>query len=155
MKKFNKRLVSSLVALGFLSMSATSAMAAETIRMNHSPYPSFKAIQALLQVLIEERLGYKTEAKPADNAAAYAGMDSGDFDIHVDIWLPNQNAFVKKYVEEKGTVAISEKHYIGSSGFCAPKAWADKHNVKTIFDLARPEVAKTIDHDGNLSLIHI
>ncbi|HAK52818.1 MAG TPA: glycine/betaine ABC transporter substrate-binding protein [Gammaproteobacteria bacterium] len=149
MKTLNKRLVSGLVALGFLAVSGTSAIAAETIRMNHSPYPSFQAIEALLVVLIEERLGYKTEVKPADNAAAYAGLDSGDFDIHVDIWLPNQSAFVQKYVHEKGTVAISEKHYIGSSGFCAPKAWADQHNVKTIYDLARPEVAKTIDHDGN------
>ena len=44
MKTLNKRLVSGLVALGFLAVSGTSAIAAETIRMNHSPYPSFQAI---------------------------------------------------------------------------------------------------------------
>ena len=95
--------------------------------------------------------GYQVETKPADNAVTYAGMHAGkgDIDIHCDAWIPNQKDFHKKYVLEEKTVAYSDKHYIGSSGFCVPGYFAEEHNVKTIYDLARPEVAKLLDTDGN------
>lgn len=38
---------------------------------------------------------------------AFAGLNSGEVDIHPEIWLPNLDNLVKKYVDGAGTVAIS------------------------------------------------
>ena len=145
-----KGFIQGTVCAGFLALAAPG-IAAEKITLNDNPYPSFQAIMNLLIVLFEEKLGYVVETKPADNAVTYAGMHAGegDIDIHVDAWLPNQKDFHQKYVVEEGTVVYSDKHYIGSSGFCVPDYFAEEHNVKSIFDLARPEVSKQLDSDGD------
>lgn len=130
---------------------AASAGAAEKITLNDNPYPSFQGIKHLLLVLLEERLGFETATKPADNPVTYAAMHEGkgDIDVHVDVWLPNQKDLQKKYVIDAKTVVYSDNHYEGSSGFCVPDYFAKANNVKSIYDLARPEVAKQLDSDGN------
>ena len=145
-----KSTIQGIVCAGFLALAAPGN-AAEKITLNDNPYPSFQALMHLLIVLFEEKLGYVVETKPADNAVTYAGMHAGegDIDIHVDAWLPNQKDFHQKYVVEEGTVVYSEKHYAGSSGFCVPDYFAEEHNVKSIFDLARPEVSQQLDSDGD------
>ena len=145
-----KKSLQSAAVVAALTLASAPGMSAEKITLNDNPYPSFQAIMNLLIVLFEERLGYEVDTKPADNAVTYAGMHSGKgIDIHVDAWLPNQKDFHQKYVVEEGTVVYSEKHYIGSSGFCVPRYFSEEHNVKSIFDLARPEVAELLDADGN------
>ncbi|NIQ95275.1 MAG: glycine/betaine ABC transporter substrate-binding protein, partial [Desulfuromonadales bacterium] len=44
----------------------------------------------------------------------------------------------KEYVDKKGTVVYSEKYHKGTTGFCINRKFAEKHNVKSVFDLARP-----------------
>lgn len=73
----------------------------------------------------------------------------GDIDVYPDVWLPNQQSFTKKYVDGKGTVALSKKFYDGKQSFCVSKKFSEANNVTSIFDLARPEVAKLMDSDGN------
>lgn len=84
-------------------------------------------------------------------ANIFQAMDQGkgDIDVHPDVWLPNQESFTKKYVDEEGTVILSEKPYEGKQGFCVFKEFSEKHDVKSIFDLTRPEVAAEMDSDGN------
>ena len=73
----------------------------------------------------------------------------GEIDVHPDVWLPNQSNFTSEYVDQNKTVALSNGSYEGFSAFCAPKKFAEKHNIKTVFDLATPEVAKLMDRDGD------
>lgn len=136
------------VAAVFLSGASASA---EKITINDNPYPSFQAIKYLLAILFEERLGYEVETKPGENAAVWAGMNAGegDYDIHADTWLPNQRAFYDKYVDGAGTVDYSRKPYNGLSGFCVPRYFYEEQNVKSVYDLARPEIASQLDHDGD------
>lgn len=142
-----KHLLASVAGL----FMATSTMAAETITINDNPYPSFQAIKHLLMILFDERLGYDVETKPGENSAVWAGMHAGegDFDIHADTWLPNQRSFYDKYVDEAGTVNYSRKPYHGSGGFCVPRYFYEEQNVKSVFDLSRPEIAAQLDKDGN------
>lgn len=142
-----KHLLASVAGL----FMATSTMAAETITINDNPYPSFQAIKYLLMILFDERLGYDVETKPGENSAVWAGMHAGegDFDIHADTWLPNQRSFYDKYVDGAGTVNYSRKPYHGSGGFCVPRYFYEEQNVKSVFDLSRPEIAAQLDKDGN------
>ena len=52
-------------------------------------------------------------------------------------------------VGQKDTVALSQNNYEGFSGFCVSREFSEKHNVKTVYDLATPEIAKLTDRDGD------
>ena len=97
------------------------------------------------------RIGGSAELVPGNNAAIFQAMDQGkgDIDVHPDVWLPNQQTFTDKYVDGAGTVALSSNFYEGKQSFCVSKAFSEANNVTSIFDLARPEIAKLMDSDGN------
>ncbi len=127
------------------------ASAAETVTVAEFKYPSAQATLNVVKQILEQKLGLQVEKLPGNNAVFYAGMDrgKGEVDFHVEVWLPNQIELVKEYRDEKGTIKVSEKPYAATSGFCVPRYFAEKHNIKKIEDLGRPEVAAELDSDGD------
>jgi glycine betaine/proline transport system substrate-binding protein len=91
------------------------------------------------------------EYVPGNNATIFQAMDQGkgDIDVHPDVWLPNQEAFTKQYVDGAGTVTLSSNPYQGNQGFCVSKDFAAEMNITDIADLGRPDVAAAMDSDGN------
>ena len=73
----------------------------------------------------------------------------GDIDVHPDVWLPNQQSFTQKYVDEAKTVTLSSNPYEGNQGFCVSKDFGQANNITDIADLGRPDVAALMDSDGN------
>ena len=144
MKKYLLNVVLS-VALAY------PASAAEAINIGEPSWVGAKAIANLIKAVVEERIGGKAVLVPGNNAAIFQAMDAskGDIDVHPDVWLPNQESFTKKYVDGTKTVELSDNSYVGKQGFCVSKVFSEKHNVKSIFDLARPEVAQLMDSDGD------
>ena len=141
-----------------LAMSATLAMstafgayAQELVRIAEPNWASGRAMAGLIKVIIEDKLGGEVELVPGTNAVIFKAMDrgKGEIDVHPDVWLPNQSNFTNEYVDTNNTVALSEGSYQGFSAFCAPKEFAAKHNIKTVFDLATPEAAMLMDRDGD------
>ena len=140
------------VALTMAVLLASSAgMAAEKVMIAEFKYPAAAFRVNVIKVLLEERLGIESDTATGDHAMFYAGMHrgKGDIDIHPEIWQPNQKNFKAEYVDGKGTVVYSDKYHDATSGFCVPKYFSEEHNVKSIFDLGRPDVAKLLDSDGN------
>ena len=144
------KLFSALCAMG-LAVSTMQANAAESVNIGAPNWTGAQAIAHLIKVVVEDKIGGTAELVPGSNATIFQGMDQGkgDIDVHPDVWLPNQQNFTKEYVDEKGTVALSANPYIGKQNFCVSKAFSEANNVTSIFDLARPEVAKLMDSDGN------
>ena len=135
-----------------LSMSvSTAAMAAEKVNIGAPAWTGAQAIAHLIQEIVVSKIGGEANLVPGDNAAIFAAMDAskGDIDVHPDVWLPNQKSFTDKYVDGAGTVALSENPYEGKQSFCVTKKFAEENKVTSIFDLARPEIAKLMDSDGN------
>lgn len=135
-----------------LAMTTTvNSFAQEVIRVAEPNWASGRAVAGLVKVIIEDKLGGKAELVPGTNAVIFKAMDrgKGEIDVHPDVWLPNQSNFTDEYVDANKTVALSEGSYEGFSAFCAPKEFAAKNNIKTVFDLATPEVAKLMDRDGD------
>ena len=140
------------VALTMVAVFASSAgMAAEKVMIAEFKYPAAQARVHVIKLVLEERLGLEVDTATGDHAMFYAGMDrgKGDIDIHPEVWLPNQKNFRAEYVDEKGTVVYSDKSLEATSAICVPKYFSEEHNVTSIFDLGRPEVAKLLDSDGN------
>ena len=135
-----------------LSMTvSTAALAAEKVNIGAPAWTGAQAIAHLIQEIVVSKIGGEANLVPGDNAAIFAAMDAGkgDIDVHPDVWLPNQKSFTDKYVDGTGNVALSENPYEGKQSFCVTKQFAEANKVTSIFDLARPEIAKLMDSDGN------
>ncbi|MGB7304058.1 MAG: glycine betaine ABC transporter substrate-binding protein [Burkholderiaceae bacterium] len=146
-----KRFTSPAILAGLITLSSVSANAAETVNIGAPAWTGAQAIAHLIQEIVVTRIGGKANLVPGNNASIFQAMDQGkgDIDVHPDVWLPNQQSFTKKYVDGAGTVELSKKPYEGKQSFCVAKDFSVKHKVTSIFDLARPEIAKLMDSDGN------
>lgn len=144
-----KMIIGAVYALALTTSSA--ALAAEKVNIGAPAWTGAQAIAHLIQEIVVSRIGGEADLVPGNNAAIFAAMDSGkgDIDVHPDVWLPNQQSFTDKYVKGTGNVALSENSYEGKQSFCVSKSFSEKAGVTSIFDLARPEIAKMMDSDGN------
>lgn len=138
-------------ALAGALMFGSSAATAESVNIGAPAWTGAQAIAHLIQEIVVTKIGGTAELVPGNNAAIFQAMDAGkgDIDIHPDVWLPNQQTFTDKYVKGAGTVTLSENSYEGKQSFCVSKDFSEEHNVTSIFDLARPEIAELMDADGN------
>lgn len=139
-----------LVLAGALAMSGGIA-SAESVNIGAPAWTGAQAIAHLIQEVVVTKIGGTAELVPGNNASIFQAMDQGkgDIDVHPDVWLPNQESFTKKYVDDAGTVTLSSNSYEGKQNFCVSKTFAETNGVTSIFDLARPEIAKLMDSDGN------
>ncbi len=133
------------------SLAFTGAAQAESVKIGAPNWTGAQAIAHLIKEVVESRIGGTAELVPGNNANIFQAMDQGkgDIDVHPDVWLPNQESFTKKYVDGAGTVTLSENPYEGKQGFCVSKAFSEAHDVTSIYDLTRPDVAALMDSDGN------
>ncbi len=145
-----RKTIHQLIAAGALVLGSTAA-SAESVNIGAPSWTGAQAIAHLIQEVVVTKIGGTAELVPGDNGSIFQAMDQGkgDIDVHPDVWLPNQESFTKKYVDEAGTVSLSANSYEGKQSFCVSKDFSEKNGVTSIFDLARPEIAKLMDSDGN------
>ncbi len=145
-----KNLFAGLCAASLL-IASNSVVAGESVKIGMPAWTGAQAIANLIKVIVVEKIGGQAELVPGTNATIFQAMDQGkgDIDVHPDVWLPNQETFTKEYVDAKGTVILSSNPYQGKQNFCVTKAFSEANNVTSIFDLARPEIARLMDSDGN------
>ena len=134
-----------------ISAFAMPAFAAEEVKIGLPSWTGAQAIGHLLGEIVTSRIGGSVEYVPGNNATIFQAMDQGkgDIDVHPDVWLPNQESFTKKYVDEAGTVTLSSNPYEGNQGFCVSQDFAKANSITDIADLGRPDVAALMDSDGN------
>lgn len=140
-----------LTATLAMAIGATGALAQDKVMVGEPSWPGAKIMSRVIGQVIETRLGGEVGYAPGANAVIFAAMDGGrgDIDVHPDVWLPNQSSFTDEYVDQKGTVALSTGSYEGRAGFCTPTYMAEKHNMKSIFDLATPMAQDLYDTNGD------
>jgi len=134
-----------------VSIFALPAFAAEEVKIGVPSWTGAQAIAYVLGEVVESRIGGTVDYVPGNNATIFQAMDQGkgDIDVHPDVWLPNQESFTKKYVDEAGTVTLSSNPYQGNQAFCVSEDFGTANNVTDIADLGRPDVASLMDSDGN------
>ncbi|MEM6387577.1 MAG: glycine betaine ABC transporter substrate-binding protein [Pseudomonadota bacterium] len=139
-----------IISAAVLSAMAMPA-AAEKVAIGVPSWTGAQAIAHVLGEIVTSRIGGEVEYVPGNNATIFQAMDqgNGDIDVHPDVWLPNQESFTNKYVEDAGTVTLSSNPYEGNQGFCVTKDFGETNNITDIADLGRPDVAALMDSDGN------
>lgn len=150
-KETMKTKLATLALATAFNVLALPAFASEEVKIGLPSWTGAQAIAHVLGEVVTSRIGGQVEYVPGNNAAIFQAMDQGkgDIDVHPDVWLPNQESFTKKYVDEAGTVTLSSNPYEGNQGFCVSKDFGEANNITDIADLGRPDVAELMDSDGN------
>lgn len=107
MKTFNRLVSSSLLAgiLGVLMIVLTSCQHSgeteeeKTIRMVYANWSEGVAMTHLTSEILEEHLGYEVITKMTDVANVFEQLNSAEYDVFVDAWLPGTHG---GYMEEYG-----------------------------------------------------
>ncbi|WEO76124.1 glycine betaine ABC transporter substrate-binding protein [Cryobacterium sp. SO2] len=103
--------VMALGAVGLLAFTGCAAAEAETVGDGNSDNKDLTiavfngwdegiAASELWKAILDEK-GYNVELEYADVAPVYAGLSTGDYDLNLDVWLPNTHAsYLKEYGDE-------------------------------------------------------
>ena len=142
---FGKRVLMGTMMITALSVPAKAA----DITIGVPNWAAAEAISYMLDTLIEQETGLEVDHVASTNPVIFEAIHNGDMDVHPDVWLPNQKNLTERFVDQEGTVALSDNSYDGFAGFCVTKQTADTLGVKSIYDLADPEIARNFDTDGD------
>ncbi|WP_120339914.1 glycine betaine ABC transporter substrate-binding protein [Cryobacterium soli] len=96
-------------AIGMLALTGCAAAEAESVSEDNSDNKDLTiavfngwdegiAASELWKAILDEK-GYNVELEYADVAVVYSGLASGDYDLNLDVWLPNTHA---EYLDEYG-----------------------------------------------------
>jgi glycine betaine/proline transport system substrate-binding protein len=137
----------SLAALMMLAAYAPAQAADLLIAMPN--WPSGQAAANIIKYGIKQKLDLDADVREMGSMTAFAGMDTGEVAAYPEVWLPNLDALVKKYVDGRKTVHLSPKGVLAKQGICVTRETADKYGIKDISDLADPKKASVFDTDGD------
>jgi glycine betaine/proline transport system substrate-binding protein len=133
------------VATAAMGMSARAA----DLLIAMPNWPSGQATANILKVAIKQEFGLDAEVQEIGALGAFAGLDSGKVAIHPEVWRPNYDDIIKKYVDDKKSVVLTRHSVDAWQGLCATPAAANTVGIKNVADLADPEKTKALDTDGD------
>ena len=141
-----------LAAISLAAM-AIAAEAKTTVTIGELDWPGARAIEQVLKQVMETHLDADVATIAAAQEALYEALDKGDnsVDIVADMWTDHLPQQMKNYVLPGGreTIILNATPYLGTEGIFVPAYVTEEHGVTKLEDLAKPEVAKLFDSDGN------
>ena len=144
-----------LPALAAVSLLALASVAdAKTkVTIGQLDWPGSRAIEEVLAQVMTQYLDADVQTIAAAQEALYEALNKGDgsVDIVADMWTDHLAAQMKNYVLPGGrqSIILNKDGYLGTEGIFVPAYVAEENGVKALADLAKPEVAKLFDSDGN------
>jgi glycine betaine/proline transport system substrate-binding protein len=139
-------------AFGVLLLAPVSSALAADVTMPDPNYATATAVMNVIKNAAEQELGLEVSTLTTTAVPViWEAMDrnKGEVDIWPDVWLPNQQGLVDKYVKEAGTVKLAQIGYEARQGYCVTQITVDKHGIKDVSDLANPDNAKLFDTNGD------
>jgi glycine betaine/proline transport system substrate-binding protein len=132
---------------------AVPAFAKDKVVIGEQSWTGAVAIQNVMKAVIEKYLDGEVSFLLVAEEAMYPALDKGDGSIDVvpDLWSQHTTAMLNEYVlpGSKESIKLNKTPYKGTEGIFIPGYVQDQHNIRKIDDLAKPEVAKIFDTDGD------
>jgi glycine betaine/proline transport system substrate-binding protein len=148
-----RRYVISMLAAAAALGLAASAEAKTQVVIGQLDWSGSRAIEEVLAQIMRDKLGAEVTTISAAQEALYEALDKGDgsVDVVADMWTDHLPVQMQKYVVKgsRETIILNDTPYLGTEGIFVPAYMAEEHGVKKLEDLAKPEVAKLFDSDGN------
>lgn len=110
-----------LAIIAALAVTACSSAASKgPIVLIEQDWDGQLVTTAVVQLLLEQEMGYEVELAfaPADSAAMFAGLESGDFHFACCNWPSFSRTFVDDFVDGRGVV-----ERVGPSGIKGTNGW--------------------------------
>ena len=111
------------------------------------------AIANVLKVIMEKYLDAEVEFTFADDTVVFAAMNKGDgsIDINPDFWSNHWTDLWDKFIAEgsRESVLVNDTPYLGEEGLWVPDYVYDDLGLRSVQDLANPDLAKQFDTDGD------
>jgi glycine betaine/proline transport system substrate-binding protein len=141
--------VTVLVALCIAQVPAVSRSADQVV-IAQQTWDGSIATANIFKYVLENKLNIPTAVKSIGQPPTYVAMDKGDgsIDVKTECWWPNEDAFFKKYVDERKTVEMSLLFGNAPQGWVVPTWVAKKCNIKTYKDLIPHAKLFDITGDG-------
>jgi glycine betaine/proline transport system substrate-binding protein len=136
------------VALVSLMTFCSTGFAADLV-VGMPNWPSGQASANIIKYGIEKKLGLDVEVREMGTLIIFAGLDSGEVDVHPEVWQPNLDSVVKKYVDWRKSVQLSPKKVTATQGLCATRETTEKFGIKDVADLKDPKKTAVLDTDGD------
>lgn len=136
------------LAAATLLLSCQAVSAADLV-IAMPNWSSGQAAANIIKVGLKKEFGIDADAVEMGTLIAFAGLDSGKVDIHPEVWLPNLDNLVKRYVTDAGTVAVSPTGVPAWQGICANRVAADKEGIRNVADLSDEKKTAALDTDGD------
>ncbi|WP_213939563.1 glycine betaine/L-proline ABC transporter substrate-binding protein ProX [Pseudomonas sp. dw_612] len=97
-----------------------------------------------------KELGYNVQApKETEYSTMFVALSSGDADFTVHMWEKLHESFYDKAGGDDTMVKSGDIMPGVLQGYMIDKKTADEHNIKSLEDLQKPEIAKLFDGDGD------
>ncbi len=127
-----------------------SPLAAAEIVIGNPQTPYTDAIAAVTRAVLEDRLGVQARTVHASGAVIFKAMDAnrGDIDVDPGMQMPNNQSLVDEYVTRKGTVIVASNSWQFGQGICTTKSAADKYDIRSVYDMLRPEIVQLTAKSG-------
>jgi len=141
--------VTVLVALCIAQMPAASHSADQVV-IAQQTWDGSIATANIFKYALENKLNIPAVVKSIGQPPTWVALDKGDgsIDVKTEIWWPNEDAFYRKYVDERKTVEVSLLFGNAPQGWVVPTWVAKKYNIKTYKDLMPHAKLFDITGDG-------
>jgi glycine betaine/proline transport system substrate-binding protein len=146
------RIFAGLMAAMMIAMTAP-AIAKDKVVIGEQSWTGAVAIQNIMKAVIEKYLDGEVSFLLVAEEAMYPALDKGDgsLDVVPDLWSQHTTAMLNEYVlpGSKESIRLNKTPYKGTEGIFVPGYVQDQYNIRKLADLAKSEVAKIFDTDGD------
>lgn len=153
MKKHNRAAVAAACIAAWAAGPSAATDDADTTTTPIRPVISTVAEENFQAFIIEEgmrQLGYAVEeTKIAQVQLAILSVCKGDADYYPSFWAPLQDTFWSKGGGEDNCTRLGPVIRNSMQGYLIDKASAERLGIRTIDQLADPDIAREFDVDGN------
>jgi glycine betaine/proline transport system substrate-binding protein len=111
-------------------------------------WPSGQATASILKVAIKAEFGLDAELREMGPLGSFAEMEKGQVAIRPEVWRPNNDDLIRRYVTEKKAVVLTGRSTEAWQGLCATEQ-ASALGIRNIADLSDPAKTSELDTDGN------
>lgn len=134
-------------ALALLLTVAQSGIAVAADLVVAMPnWPSGQVTANIIKSALKKELSLDVEVREMGTMTAFAGLASGEVDVHPEVWLPNLDSLVTKYADK---VQLADIGVSAWQGICTTKQTVEKTGIHAVSDLKDAKKTAALDTDGD------
>lgn len=136
-----------MFAAGVVSAALSVPALGATVVVGQPDWPSAQVTAFIIADVLKDRYDVDVKLRPIGTIELLGGIDRGEIDVHPEVWLPNGEAIVHEYRDVRGSLTLSPLSVAATQAICTTRATVEATGLKSLKDLANPEIAKAFDTD--------